>query len=119
MCSVLHRVRLFQEVGLFEHFRHVLDGRIAALKRTSLFDSVSDAAMLGVGTIARSVKYSRGDLILRQGDPAECLFVICKGVCQVRARQLWAWIWGIRLMPFMKKLILLDPALPFPVPRET
>jgi hypothetical protein len=74
-----------QTTGLFDHFRGVLDSRVAVLRRTGLFNHVDADTMQKVAVLARPVKYNRGDLIQRQGAPADCFYVLCKGVCKVRA----------------------------------
>ena len=73
-----------QTVGLYDHFHGQLESRVTTLQRTGLFNSVDSVIMRELGVLARMIKYNRGDLIVRQGDPAECFYVLCKGVCQVR-----------------------------------
>jgi hypothetical protein len=72
-----------QTTGLYDHFHRLLADRVVILRRTGLFAHVEPEAMMKLGVLARPVKYNRGDVILRQGAPADCFYVLCRGVCKV------------------------------------
>jgi hypothetical protein len=58
--------------------------RVAILRKTPIFTELSAEELYRVGEIATEEPFSPGDAIVRQGDPADCLFVVIEGKLEVQ-----------------------------------
>jgi serine/threonine protein kinase/CRP-like cAMP-binding protein len=66
---------------LMAHNRSNADSTAQFLKSVQLLNSLTDAQRDAVGSVLIEEKYAAGEVIVRQGDPADSLYVIKKGTC--------------------------------------
>jgi hypothetical protein len=57
--------------------------RVAILRKAPIFAELSAEELCRVGEIATEVPFASGDTIVRQGDPADSLFVVVEGKLEV------------------------------------
>ena len=55
----------------------------AFLQQQPLFGGVNDRAMGAIMPLLREANFASGDLIVREGEQGDCLFVICSGAVEV------------------------------------
>ena len=55
----------------------------AFLQQQPLFGGVNDRAMGAIMPLLREANFASGDLIVREGEQGDCLFVICSGSVEV------------------------------------
>jgi CRP/FNR family cyclic AMP-dependent transcriptional regulator len=58
--------------------------RLAALRLVPLFCGLTQAALFEVARRSTEVAYPPGAIVVRQGDPGDCLCVIMEGTVEVR-----------------------------------
>ncbi len=58
--------------------------KVLFLKSIPLFESLPSEAIGQIAPIARAVQYAKGDVVLKQGDQGDCLYVIVEGTVDVR-----------------------------------
>ena len=66
---------------LMAHNRSNADSTAQFLKSVQLLNSLTDAQRDAVGSVLVEERYGQGEVIVRQGDPADSLYVIKKGTC--------------------------------------
>jgi CRP-like cAMP-binding protein len=56
---------------------------LEVLQRVELFDGLTPNELEAIAELCREKKYSRGDVIARQGEEGDDLYVICEGFVEV------------------------------------
>jgi CRP/FNR family cyclic AMP-dependent transcriptional regulator len=56
---------------------------IAILKRVELFEGLSPKQLEAVAKICHERRFSSGELVTAQGDPADELFIVCEGFVEI------------------------------------
>jgi signal transduction histidine kinase len=64
----------------------VTDERLAALRAAPLFAEVGDAPLARLAEAAEPIHLKAGDPLIREGDPAEELFIVVTGEFEIRKR---------------------------------
>jgi signal transduction histidine kinase len=64
----------------------VTDERLAALRSAPLFAEVDDAPLARLAADAEPMHLKAGDQLIREGDPAEELFIVVSGELEIRKR---------------------------------
>ncbi|MEX0943266.1 MAG: cyclic nucleotide-binding domain-containing protein [Pseudomonadales bacterium] len=57
--------------------------KVLILKSVKIFSSVPEAQLVDLATIAESVEYDAGELILRQGDLGNSMYIVANGKVRV------------------------------------
>jgi hypothetical protein len=58
--------------------------KLVTLREAALFRGLSTEELYPVGEIAQVVAHAPGDVVVRQGDPGDALFVVAKGTLRVK-----------------------------------
>jgi CRP-like cAMP-binding protein/small-conductance mechanosensitive channel len=72
-------VHVFNEAGPDEARKRETDARIAALRAVELFAALTDEERAGLAEAVHPMLYVHGEVLFRQGDAADCLFVLVRG----------------------------------------
>jgi hypothetical protein len=64
----------------------VLASRVALLERLDIFAAASRPILERLATVAREVEFASGADVVREGDPADALYVLLQGEVEVSAR---------------------------------
>jgi CRP/FNR family transcriptional regulator, cyclic AMP receptor protein len=81
--------------------------KVLILKSVKVFSSVPEAQLVDLATIAESVDYSAGDLIVRQGDLGNSMYIVANGRVRVFQGDIELGIFGSR--QYFGDLAALDP----------
>ena len=57
--------------------------RLLVLREASLFTALSSEELYPVGEIATAIAHAKGDVVVREGDPGDALYVVERGVFSV------------------------------------
>jgi hypothetical protein len=53
--------------------------RVLVLKRVALFAGISGEGLAPIAQLASEVRFNKGDTIIREGDPGDCVYIIIDG----------------------------------------
>ncbi len=79
----LERCRKFDAGELSSDEMHGVLEKLVVLSACPLFEGLSGEELYPVGEIAHPVSYAAGDVVVRQGDPGDALFVVSRGKLRV------------------------------------
>jgi CRP-like cAMP-binding protein len=81
--------------------------KVLILKSVKIFSSVPEAQLVDLATIVESVEYDAGELIVRQGDLGNSMYIVANGKVRVFERDKELGILGSRTV--FGELAALDP----------
>lgn len=81
--------------------------KVLILKSVKVFSSVPEAQLVDLATIVESVEYDAGELIVRQGDLGNSMYIVANGKVRVFERDKELGILGSRAV--FGELAALDP----------
>ena len=81
--------------------------KVLILKSVKIFSSVPEAQLVDLATIVESVEYDAGELIVRQGDLGNSMYIVANGKVRVFERDKELGILGSRAV--FGELAALDP----------
>ena len=81
--------------------------KVLILKSVKIFSSVPEAQLVDLATIVESIEYDAGELIVRQGDLGNSMYIVANGKVRVFERDKELGILGSRAV--FGELAALDP----------